>query len=95
MSGNVLLGHARLNVPDGLRRIYQQPWPAGHHEASRLTAVDRDVEVSRAEVVDGVLHARLRRDRTVPGDGTVTLAGLPAGTRLRLGGAEITPRACS
>ncbi|MBN9107158.1 MAG: hypothetical protein J0I34_00105 [Pseudonocardia sp.] len=94
MSGNVLLGYARLNVEDGLRAIYQDSWPAGHHDAPRLSAVDRDVEVSRAEVVDGVLHARLRRDRDVPGDGsgTVTLADLPHGSRLRLGGVEVDGR---
>ncbi|GAY07388.1 hypothetical protein [Pseudonocardia sp. N23] len=92
MSGNVLLGYARLNVADGLRGVYQDQWPEGHFEAPRLEVVDRDIEVSRAEVVDGVLHARLRRDRTVPGDGTVTLAGLPTSARLRLGGTELTVR---
>ncbi|WP_208822763.1 hypothetical protein [Pseudonocardia alni] len=92
MTGNVLLGYARLNVEDGLRGLYRDPWPAGHHDAPRLSEVERDVEVSRAEVVDGVLHARLRRDRSVPGGGTVTLAGLAPGTRLRLDGTEVTPR---
>ncbi|MEJ3652934.1 hypothetical protein WEH80_08115 [Actinomycetes bacterium KLBMP 9759] len=55
--------------------------------------VDRDVEVSRAEVVDGVLHARLRRDRSLPGAGTVTVARLPEGAVLRLAGKVITGRA--
>lgn len=93
MSGNVLLGYARLNVPDGLWGIYNQPWGPDHHAEPALVEVDRDVEVSRAEVIDGVLHARLRRDRTLPGNGSVALGNLPDGARLRLGGADITGRA--
>lgn len=61
---------------------------AEQHSRPAIVEVDRDVEVSRAEVVDGVLHGRLRRDRTFHGDGTVTLGRLPAGARVRLGGAE-------
>jgi hypothetical protein len=92
MSGNVLLGYARLNVPDGLWGLYNRPWGPEHHAEPALVEVERDVEVSRAEVVDGVLHARLRRDRTLPGAGTVTLARLPDGVRLWLGGREIPGR---
>jgi hypothetical protein len=38
MSGNVVLGYARLNVADGLRDIYQRPWAPEHHTAPRLDA---------------------------------------------------------
>jgi len=93
MSGNVLLGYARLNVPDGLWTIYNRPWPANHHAEPALVEVDRDVEVSRAEVIDGVLHARLRRDRSLPGNGTVGLDNLPVAARLRFAGTEISVRA--
>ena len=93
LTGNVLLGYARLDVPDGLWGLYNRPWGPEHHTEPALVEVERDVEVSRAEVVDGVLHARLRRDGTVPGAGTVTLARLTAGTRLRLDGTEVTGRA--
>jgi hypothetical protein len=93
MTGNVLLGYARLNVPDGIWGLYNQPWGSEHHTEPALVEVERDVEVSRAEVIDGVLHARLRRDRILAGSGTVTLARLPDGARLRLDGAEITGRA--
>ncbi len=92
MTGNVLLGFARLDVPDGLHKLYNEPWGPEHHAEPALVEVERDIEVSRAEVVDGVLHARLRRDRTLSGDGTVTLARLPEGTRLHLDGAEVTGR---
>lgn len=93
MTGNVLLGYARLNVPDGLWGLYNQPWDPSHHTEPALVEVERDVEVSRAVVVDGVLHARLRRDGSLPGAGTVTLARLPSGAGLRLGGVEVTGRA--
>lgn len=60
MSGNVLLGYARLNVPDGLWKLYNQPWDPSHFEEPALTAVGRDVEVSQAEVQDGALVTCLR-----------------------------------
>lgn len=64
MSGNVTLGYARLNVPDGLWGLYNTPWPQDHFRQPALTGVARDVEVSQAEVIDGVLCTRLAR---VPG----------------------------
>ncbi|MFJ9380744.1 hypothetical protein [Streptomyces sp. NPDC101455] len=76
MTGSVLLAYARLNVPDGLWGLYNHPWSRAHFEEPALTAVDRDVEVSRAEVVDGVLHTRLRRTRDLPGKGNVTISRL-------------------
>jgi hypothetical protein len=74
LTGNVLLGYARLNVPDGLWGLYNSPWGPEHHEEPALTAVDRDVEVSRAEVVDGVLHARLHRRVRPAGEGRVRIS---------------------
>ncbi|WP_051735652.1 hypothetical protein [Streptomyces sp. NRRL B-3229] len=76
MTGNVLLGYARLNVPDGLWKLYNRPLPRSRFTEPALTAVDRDVDVSRAEVVDGALHTRLRCTREVSGDGTVTISGI-------------------
>jgi hypothetical protein len=74
MTGNVLLGYARLNVPDGLWGLYNQPWDRAHFTEPALTAVERDVEVSQAEVTDGVLRTRLRRLPGLPGEGTVTIS---------------------
>jgi hypothetical protein len=48
MSGNVLLGYARLNIPDGLWHLYNEPWPAWHLDAPALTRVAADVDVSKA-----------------------------------------------
>ena len=67
MSGNVLLGYARLNVPDGLHGLYNQPWDRAHFTDPALTEVDA-VEVSRAEFADGVPRFRLRGlDQAGPG----------------------------
>lgn len=79
MTGNVLLGYARLNVPDGLWGLYNRPWEPGHFTEPALTSVDQNVEVSRAEVVDGVLYTRLRRVPGLPGGGTVTISRLGGG----------------
>lgn len=92
MTGNVLLGYARLNVPDGLHRLYQYPWGPEHFAEPALVEVGRDVEVSRAEVVDGVLHARLRRTGSPDSaDGSVEIGRVPDGARLRIDGQEVTP----
>jgi hypothetical protein len=84
MSGNVLLGYARLNVPDGLWGLYNAPWGPAHFEEPAVTAVSRDVDVSRAAVVDRALAVRVQRDPGVPGDGTVTLGRVLGRGRWRL-----------
>src|SRR5215475_295851 len=48
MSGNVLLGYARLNIPDGLWHLYNEPWKSAHFEDPAIVAVGSDVDVSRA-----------------------------------------------
>ena len=90
MTGNVLLGYARLNVTDGLHELYQRPWGPEHFTEPALTEVGRDVEVHRAEVVDGVLHARLRR--TGDGEPAVVVGRVPEGARLRVDGQEVEAR---
>jgi hypothetical protein len=47
-TGNTLLGYARLNVPDGLWRLYNEPWDRAHFSEPALTRVAADVDVSRA-----------------------------------------------
>jgi hypothetical protein len=88
MTGNVLLGYARLNVEDGLHDLYQHPWGPDHYGEPALVEVGHDVEVSRAEVVDGVLHARLRR-HTGDGEAAVVIGRVPDRARLRIDGQEI------
>lgn len=74
MTGNVLLGYARLNIEDGLWKLFNQPWSQGHFTEPALTAVARDVDVLQAEVIDGALITRLhRRSDLLGGDGCVTI----------------------
>jgi Linalool dehydratase/isomerase len=87
MTGNVLLGYARLNISDGLWGLYNNPWGPEHFEEPALTAVDRDIDVSRAEVVDGVLLTRLQRRTDLPvlaDEGTVTISRVLGRGRWRL-----------
>lgn len=48
LTGNVLLGYARLNVPQGLMKLYQQPFQADHFAAPVLAAMAPRVDVLRA-----------------------------------------------
>lgn len=75
-TGNALLSYARLNVPDGLWKLFNEPWSADRFAQPAITTVARDVDITRAEVVDGALHARLQRVAGVPGDGSVGVARL-------------------
>jgi hypothetical protein len=102
MTGNVLLGYARLNVPDGLWTLYNRPLDRSHFEAPTLTSVARDVDVRRAEVVDGALTVTLHRRTDLraaetgadpdSGAGTVTVGRVLGRGRWRLtelGGTEL------
>jgi hypothetical protein len=86
MTGNTLLAYARLNVPDGLWALYNKPWDTRHFTQPALTEISRDVEVSQAEVVDSTLITTLRRDETLPGDGTVKISRVPGHWTLRIDG---------
>ena len=73
-TGNVLLGYARLNVPDGLWRLYNQPLPDAFFSDPALVDVDEGVTVSRAFFKDGVLAF----DVTGPADEAVTIGRVAA-----------------
>lgn len=57
MTGNVLLGYASLNVPDGLWRLYNEPWTASHRRDPALMRVDDGVDVLRAHVANAPEHS--------------------------------------
>ena len=48
MTGNVLLGYARLNVRDGLQGIYRRPWSTTHFEEPAIVEVGRGIDVLQA-----------------------------------------------
>ncbi|MFM9924454.1 hypothetical protein VLK31_15790 [Variovorax sp. H27-G14] len=80
MTGNVLLGYASLNVPDGLWRLYNEPWPASRHREPALTRVDDGVDVLRAHVEQSThcLHFTLRRCAASKGGFDVEIGRLSA-----------------
>jgi hypothetical protein len=76
MSGNVLLGYARLNIPDGLWHLYNEPWKPAHFEEPAIVAVGSDVDTSRAifDSQNNRLNFAVERRRNVSGDGIVRIA---------------------
>lgn len=88
MVGNVLLAYARLNVPDGLWRLYNEPWGREHHREPALTTVSPDVDVSVAHFDREAreLTFRVARATDRPGHATVVIGNLEAA------GAEFTVR---
>ncbi len=71
--GNGSVAHARLNVKDGLRTLYREPWRAAHFVQPNLAEINDEVEVLRAIYVPDrdalVLTLRSRR-----GDVTARIA---------------------
>ncbi|MDH7795764.1 hypothetical protein QBC99_001827 [Beijerinckia sp. GAS462] len=47
-TGNVLLGYARLNVPDGLRQLYDNPWGDAHFAEPALTDMPEGLDLRAA-----------------------------------------------
>jgi hypothetical protein len=53
-TGNALLAYARLNVSDGLRKLYDKPWDESHFREPALVDMPDDLDVRGARYdVDG------------------------------------------
>lgn len=78
MSGNVLLGYARLNIPDGLWHFYNEPWDAAHFEAPALLRVAPDIDVSRAvfDPAANRLEFSMQKVESGAPDGAVVLGNI-------------------
>jgi hypothetical protein len=76
MSGNVLLGYARLNIPDGLWRLYNEPWSKAHFEEPAITEVSSDIDIWRAVFDPKVnkLEMIVERRDDIAGDGSIRLS---------------------
>ncbi|CAL9660246.1 hypothetical protein [Streptomyces sp. enrichment culture] len=81
LTGNVLLGYARLNVPDGLWSLYSRPWDAEHFTGPSLVGMSGALDVLRAfhhqESRTLILTVRGRDDAAT--DAVLDIAGLPPG----------------
>ena len=47
-TGNALLAYARLNVPDGLHKLYCKPWDEHHFREPALVDMPEDLDVRAA-----------------------------------------------
>ena len=47
-TGNVLLGYARLNVKDGLRKLFEGPLTDAHFAVPALASLSKGIDVRRA-----------------------------------------------
>ena len=82
LTGNAMLGYARLNVPNGLRTVFERPWTSAHFEAPHLANAPRGVDVRRAwwDATARVLALGFRAREGAPATIDVEIAGLPPGT---------------
>ncbi|WNE95332.1 hypothetical protein PS467_08190 [Streptomyces luomodiensis] len=80
MTGNVMLGYSRLNVPDGLWSLYNRPWTAEHFAQPHVAAQDGEVDLRRAyyhrDSHTLLLTARPRDSK--PSDVSLTVANSPS-----------------
>lgn len=62
LTGNAMIGYARLNVPDGLWKMYHEPWSGAHFAQPYLREISGRADVLRAwfDADDGVLALTLR-----------------------------------
>ncbi|MBP1881852.1 hypothetical protein [Sinorhizobium mexicanum] len=86
-TGNVLLGYSRLNVADGLWKLYNEPWSKERFKqpAFREAADDIDVSVAFYDAADRTLHLAMGRSRDRKGTGRVGLGPVPSEARWALG----------
>ncbi|QSE90630.1 hypothetical protein JWS13_19395 [Rhodococcus pseudokoreensis] len=78
LTGNTLLGYARLNVPDGMWKLYNEPWGPAHFTEPALTEVAGDIAVSQARFTpeSGTLTFRIQRHGDRGGDGSIVLGNV-------------------
>lgn len=70
-TGNALIAYARLNVPSGLKKLYERPWHEAHFREPALAEMSDNVDILRAifdlrlNVLTLTLRRRLERSGTV------------------------------
>ena len=93
MTGNVLLGYARLNVPDGLWGLYNEPWSPDRFLEPMLVAIGDNVDVGRAvfDPETRALHFSLRCREGDAATNTAVIGNLPddGSWKIRCDGEEL------
>src|SRR5882724_6381906 len=77
-TGNALLAYARLNAPNGLRKLYERPWNAGHFTEPALTAMPEwlDVLAARYDEARAALSLVVKGNNGAAGVATLTLSNV-------------------
>ncbi len=75
-TGNALLAYARLNVPDGLRKLYNDPWNAAHFAEPALVDMPDDLDVRGAFFDPGADTLFLNFLRPDTGKATIAIANV-------------------
>ncbi len=81
LTGNALLGYARLNVPDGMWALYHRPWTPAHFSQPRLVGMAGELDVRRGfyHSDSRTLFLTLRGREGAVVDAVLHIAGLPIG----------------
>lgn len=77
-TGNALIAYARLNVPDGLRKLYDNPWGKSHFGEPALADMPDDIDVRGARYDDRArtLMLNLNRGAHAADRATLTIANV-------------------
>jgi hypothetical protein len=75
-TGNALLAYARLNVPDGLRNLYDDPWNAAHFAEPALVDMPDDLDVRGATFDRGAESLFLNFRQRSAGNATLAIANV-------------------
>lgn len=75
-TGNALLGYARLNVPDGLRKLYDGPLDPEHHQQPALDDLPEAVDVTYARYDRASLQLNLRVEGNPGPDGRYVISNV-------------------
>ncbi|GAA3545788.1 hypothetical protein GCM10022222_31790 [Amycolatopsis ultiminotia] len=80
MTGNIMLGYSRLNIPDGLWALYNRPWTAEHFAEPHVVSQEGVFDLRRAyyhrDSHTLLLTARPRDGK--PSDVSLTVANAPS-----------------
>ncbi len=75
-TGNALLAYARLNVPNGLHKLYSQPWDASHHAEPALDDLPEAIDVITAYFDPTARRLVLRMEGHTNGDQSFRLSNI-------------------
>ncbi|MEQ8743686.1 hypothetical protein [Parasphingorhabdus sp.] len=82
-TGNALLAYARLNIKDGLKKLYEQPWDDDHFDQPLITKVSDNTNLLRAIFLKetGTLVLTVDQRAAMAGDAELEITNFDQGDR--------------